>query len=150
MTVEDAWSKTAQPVPNTPSNVLDQFNLKGKVVVVNGASDGIGYAVSEAMAEAGASVAMWYNTNDAAVKKGAALAEKHSVKVKAYQVQVTDAKKVEETIDEVVKDFGKLDIFVANAGIAISKSALEMTLEEYHNLVNVNRQYRDSVYASLY
>lgn len=75
-----------------------------------GASDGIGYAVAEGMAEAGADVVMWYNTNDAAIKKGAALAEKHGVKVKAYQVNVTDAKKVEEAIDKVVSDFGQLDV----------------------------------------
>ncbi len=36
MTVEDGGSKKAKPVPNTPSNVLEQFNLKGRVVVVNG------------------------------------------------------------------------------------------------------------------
>lgn len=51
-----------RPYPNTPTNVLDQLSLKGKVVVVTGAADGIGYAVSEAMAEAKADVAMWYNS----------------------------------------------------------------------------------------
>jgi hypothetical protein len=51
-----------RPFPNTPNNVLEQLSLSGKVVVVTGAADGIGYAVSEAMAEAGANVAMWYNS----------------------------------------------------------------------------------------
>ncbi len=51
-----------RPFPNTPSNVLEQHRMTGKVVVVTGAADGIGYAVSEAMAEAGAHVAMWYNS----------------------------------------------------------------------------------------
>lgn len=51
-----------RPFPNTPSNVLDQFKMAGKVVTVTGAADGIGYAVAEAMAEAGAAVALWYNS----------------------------------------------------------------------------------------
>lgn len=51
-----------RPVPEGPTNVLEQFSMKGKVTVVNGASDGIGYAVAEAMAEAGGDVALWYNS----------------------------------------------------------------------------------------
>lgn len=57
--VRDGFPK---PFPDTPSNVFEQFNMKGKVVVVTGAGDGIGLAVAEAMAEANASVAFWYNS----------------------------------------------------------------------------------------
>lgn len=83
-------------------------------------------------------MALWYNTNDSAIHAARKLSELHGVKAKAYQVQVTDAKKVEQTIGEVVKDFGKLDIFVANAGAANSKPLLEMELEEYYHLRSVN------------
>jgi 3-oxoacyl-ACP reductase-like protein len=51
-----------RPTPDTPHNVLEQFQMKDKVVVVTGAADGIGLAVVEAMVEAGANVAMWYNS----------------------------------------------------------------------------------------
>ena len=47
MTVEDGGSKQAKPVPNTPSNVLEQFKLNDKVVIVNGAADGIGEWIEE-------------------------------------------------------------------------------------------------------
>ena len=138
MKVGEAGQRQPQPVPKIPDNVLSQFGMRGKVVGVNGAADGIGYAVAEAMAEVGADVAMWYNSNSAAVKKAAALAEKFGVKVKAYQVQVTDPKKVEDGIAQIVKDFGKLDVFVANAGIAISKPVLDMSIDEYKSLTSVN------------
>lgn len=65
MTVEDCTKVRdgfPRPFPDTPSNVVDQFEMAGRVVVVTGAADGIGYAVAEGMAEAGANVAMWYNT----------------------------------------------------------------------------------------
>lgn len=51
-----------RPFPDTPTNVLEQFLLTDKVVVVTGAADGIGYAVAEAMAEANANVALLYNS----------------------------------------------------------------------------------------
>ena len=51
-----------RPFPDTPSNVVEQLRMNGKVVVVTGAADGIGYAVAEGMAEAGANVALWYNS----------------------------------------------------------------------------------------
>lgn len=51
-----------RPFPNTPTNVLEQFQMSGKVAVVTGAADGIGYAVSEGFAEANAAVALWYNS----------------------------------------------------------------------------------------
>lgn len=51
-----------RPFPNTPSNVLEQFKMTGKVIVVTGSADGLGYAIAEAMAEAGGHVAMWYNS----------------------------------------------------------------------------------------
>ena len=51
-----------KPVPNTPEGVFDQFKLTNRVAVVSGAADGIGLAVAEAYAEAGANVALWYNS----------------------------------------------------------------------------------------
>jgi hypothetical protein len=78
-----------KPVPNTPSNVMQQFSMEGKVIVVTGAAEGIGGAVADAMAEAGGNVALWYNSNSAAVKRAESLAQEHSVKTKAYSVNVT-------------------------------------------------------------
>lgn len=51
-----------RPFPDSPSNVLEQFKMNGKVVVVTGAADGLGYAIVQSMAEAGAHVALWYNS----------------------------------------------------------------------------------------
>lgn len=139
MSVEDAAAnRQPRPVPNTPENVLEQFSMKGKVVAITGAADGIGWAVAEAMAEAGGNVALWYNCNDAATTKGEKLAQKHGITAKAYQVEVSDPEKVRLAVDAVVKDFGKLDVFVANAGMAISKPITETSNEEYRKQMSVN------------
>ncbi|KAL4982900.1 hypothetical protein BDW68DRAFT_182102 [Aspergillus falconensis] len=127
-----------RPVPNTPSNVLEQFKMTGKTIVVTGAADGIGYAVAEAMAEAGGDVALWYHSNDAAIAKAEGLAKEHGVRAVAYKVDVSNPDAVQSTISTVVKDFGKIDVFVANAGMAISKPLLSQTLPEYKKQLSVN------------
>lgn len=128
-----------RPFPNTPANVLEQFSLRGRVACITGASDGIGFAIAEGFAEAGADLALWYNSNPAAVERGADLAKKHGVQVKAYQVEVSDPKKVEAGVKQVTDDFGgKLDVFVANAGMCISKGLLETSIEEYRKQMDVN------------
>ncbi|ROV94499.1 hypothetical protein VSDG_05892 [Cytospora chrysosperma] len=140
MSIEEcvAVPREPKPVPNIPSSVMEQFNMKGRVVLVTGASDGIGYAAAEAMVEAGADVALWYNSNDAAIFKGEALAKKYGIQAKAYKVDVSNPEAVRATIAAVVGDFGKLDVFVANAGMAISKPITEQTVEEYKKQYSVN------------
>ncbi|OGM48995.1 L-xylulose reductase [Aspergillus bombycis] len=127
-----------RPFPDTPANVLEQFQLNGKVVVVTGAADGIGLAVSEAMAEAGAAVALWYNSNDAAVTRAEELARDHGAKTVAYKVDISNPEEVQKAVADVVRDFERIDVFVANAGMAISKPILEQTLDEYRKQMSVN------------
>ncbi|KAH6621877.1 sorbose reductase SOU1 [Boeremia exigua] len=127
-----------KPVPSGPTNVLEQFSMKGKVIVVTGAAEGIGGAVADAMAEAGGDVALWYNSNPEAEKRAQRLAQDFSVKTKAYSVNITSASAVESTLAQVVADFGKVDVFVANAGTGDSQPLLEQTLDAYRNLMAVN------------
>ncbi|KAM6516477.1 hypothetical protein FALCPG4_014660 [Fusarium falciforme] len=127
-----------KPFPDTPSNVVEQLRLNGKVVVITGAADGIGLAVATAMAEAGGNVALWYNSNTAAVDRAQDLVNEHGVKAAAYKVDVSDVSQVQETLQTVLKDFGKIDVFVANAGMAISKPILEQTIDEYKKQLSVN------------
>ncbi|PWY87234.1 putative short-chain dehydrogenase [Aspergillus sclerotioniger CBS 115572] len=141
MTVSDCTQVRAgfpRPFPDTPSNVLEQFKMSGKVAVVTGAADGIGHAVSEALAEAGANVAMWYNSNDVAIQKAELLAQAHSIKAVPYKVDISDSEQVKKAIEDVVRDFGRIDVLIANAGMAISKPILEQKLEEYQKQMSVN------------
>jgi sorbose reductase len=139
MTIEECGTdRPAKPVPQAPSNVLEQFSLKGRVCVVTGASGGIGSAVAEAYAEAGANVALWYNSNPSAIEQAKQLEKEHGVLAKAYKVNVSDPEAVKSAVEAVVKDFDGLDVFVANAGKPNSKGILEMSLDECRDLVSVN------------
>lgn len=142
MTLEEAQApRTPNPVPHGPSNVLEQFSLKDRIIIVTGAAEGIGGAAVDAFAEAGASVALWYRSNDAAIAKAEELAKKHGVKCKAYQVEVSDPEAVRGGVKKVVEEFGRVDVMVANAGMAISKPVLETSVEEYKKQFAVNGEW---------
>ncbi|KAH8893445.1 reductase with broad range of substrate specificity [Thozetella sp. PMI_491] len=123
-------------VPDIPTNVMEQFSMTGKVVVVTGAAAGFGLAVATGMAEAGASVALYRNAE--AIKRAEELGKAVGTRTTAYKVDVSNAEQVQEAIRRVVEDFGRIEVFVANAGKAKSKGIIEQPLEEYKALMAVN------------
>jgi len=106
-------------------DVLPLFGLRGKTCVVTGAGAGIGFAVAQALAEAGGNVAFLYNSSTAAVDRARETAEKYGVVCKAYKLDITSQEDVERTVDRVVADLnGRLDVFIANAGIPWTKGPI--------------------------
>ncbi|KAM0755292.1 putative L-xylulose reductase [Meredithblackwellia eburnea MCA 4105] len=123
-----------KPTPALPDHVL-----KIKVAVVTGAAANIGLSIAEAFAEAGADVAMLYGGNMDAIKRAEELAAKNGVKVLAYQVDLRTHQNISQVVENVLKDFGKIDIWVANAGIAQDDtSVIDGPPEVFADIVAVN------------
>ncbi|KAF2137972.1 uncharacterized protein K452DRAFT_277602 [Aplosporella prunicola CBS 121167] len=124
--------------PNASAPVLSHFSLQGKVAAVTGGVRGIGLEVSRALAEAGADVAVIYSTTKTADEIAAQLAQDTGAKVKAYRSKVEDKAGIAATLDQVVADFGKLDVVVANAGVCAHHPAEEYSEDDWRRNMSVN------------
>ncbi len=113
------------------------FDLKDKVAIVTGGNGGIGLGMARGLADAGASIVI--AARDAAKSK-TAVAElgKRGVRAIAVEVDVTDAASVQNLVAATAKEFGRVDILVNNAGINIRNAAHEMTLAEWHKVIETN------------
>ncbi|OXM75559.1 cytoplasmic protein [Cryptococcus neoformans Bt63] len=114
------------------------LDFTGKLVLVTGGGRGIGLAISKALAEAGADVAISYTSKDA-TPVAKELSDKHGTKVRAFKCEITKSSEVDALVEEVKKEYGKdVDIGVANAGISLWKDAHENTDEDFQSIFAVN------------
>jgi 2-deoxy-D-gluconate 3-dehydrogenase len=113
------------------------FDLSGRVAVVTGGNGGIGLGMAKGMAAAGATVVVAGRDtakNDAAVKELQALGANAS----AIAVDVLKEESCRALITGAVKQHGRLDILINNAGINIRKQPQEYTLTEWHQVMDTN------------
>ena len=114
--------------------------LEGKVAIVTGAARGIGEGVALKFAEHGASIAFTY-VSESSAEKANALQEKlatFGVKAKAYRSNAGDFSQCESFVNEVVKEFGAVDICVNNAGISKDNLLLRMTPDQWEDVIGIN------------
>lgn len=117
---------------------LEKFRLDGQVAFVTGAAQGIGLAIAEALAEAGAELVLADQAADALDGAIAGLGAKGYVAT-GETLDVTRASDVTRVADDVVRRFGRVDILVNNAGIARSETAAENVSDEHWlNVLDVN------------
>jgi 3-oxoacyl-[acyl-carrier protein] reductase len=112
--------------------------LQGKNALITGASKGIGRGIALLYAEHGANVAFTYLSS---VEQGQALEAElitKGVKAKGYRSDASDFAQAEKLINDVISDFGSLDILINNAGITQDTLLLRMTEEMWNNVLNVN------------
>ena len=114
------------------------FRLDGKVALVTGGSRGIGRACCEALAEQGAAVIVNYVKGEAAAKEVADEIVAKGGKAEISGFDVADTKATEAAIDELIKKNGRLDILVANAGIAQDGLLLRVKDEDIDRLFATN------------
>ncbi|OCF74877.1 hypothetical protein I204_03720 [Kwoniella mangroviensis CBS 8886] len=110
-----------------------QVDLKGKTIVVTGGNRGIGLAISEQVAQAGAHVAIIYRSSKDAPEVAKKISEKYGVHCEAYQANVADQQAITDLFKKIYFDVGPIGGVVCNAGINYKKDALEYTKEDFDN-----------------
>ena len=119
--------------------ILDQFNLSGKTAVVTGCKRGIGFAMAEALAEAGADiigVSASLELEGSNIEKAVRATGRN---FKAYQCDFSDRAALYDFIKNLKKDFGTPDILVNNAGTILRKPAAEHPDEYWDKVIEVNQ-----------
>jgi NAD(P)-dependent dehydrogenase (short-subunit alcohol dehydrogenase family) len=111
--------------------------LDGRVAIVTGAGTGLGRGIAQALAEAGAHVAVLERDADSGQRAATELGDL-GVRAQAYHTDVANREQVDTAFDAVVRDFGRLDVVVNNAGISrVGPHTHEVTDEDWHDSIAV-------------
>ncbi|HEX5927395.1 MAG TPA: SDR family oxidoreductase [Baekduia sp.] len=121
----------------TLSPVLDAFRLDDKVAVVTGASSGLGVAFAEALAQAGADVALGARRADR-LQDTKALVEATGRRAITVATDVAKPEDCTALIEAAVRDFGRVDILVNNAGVGTAVPATRETPEQFRSVIDIN------------
>ena len=113
-----------------------KFNLNDRVAIITGGAQGFGFAIAERFISSGAKVIIW-DIDENECKK--AISKINSKDFSFQIVDVRQIKVVESKLKEVEKKFGKIDIFINNAGIAgINTSVIDYPIEEWNKVIDLN------------
>ncbi len=116
---------------------MTQFELKGKVALVTGASYGIGYAIACGLAQAGATI-VFNDINQDLVNKGLAAYEADGIKAHGYVADVTNEDQINAIVAQIAKEVGEIDILVNNAGIIKRIPMHEMSAAEFRQVIDID------------
>ncbi len=113
------------------------FSLEGKVALVTGAAYGIGLAIAQAYAEAGAKV-VFNCSRQETVDRGLKAYKELGIDAKGYVCDVTDEASVKDMIAKIEAEVGTIDILVNNAGIIKRIPMTEMSVEDFERVIDVD------------
>ncbi|HIR34772.1 MAG TPA: gluconate 5-dehydrogenase [Candidatus Faecimorpha stercoravium] len=113
------------------------FSLEGKIALVTGASYGIGFAIASAYAKAGATI-VFNDIKQELVDKGLASYKELGIDAHGYVCDVTDETAVQAMVKQIEEEVGVIDILVNNAGIIKRIPMLDMTAEQFRQVVDVD------------
>lgn len=117
--------------------LLDSFRLDGKVVVVTGASSGLGVAFAKGFAEAGADLMLGARRVDK-MADTAALVEQAGRRAVTHKTDVADPDQCQQLVDAAMAEFGRVDVLINNAGVGTAVPATRETPEQFRNVLDVN------------
>lgn len=116
---------------------MTQFELKGKIALVTGASYGIGYAIAKGLASAGAKI-VFNDINQDMVNKGIAAYKADGIEAKGYVADVTSEEQINAMVAQIEQEVGVIDILVNNAGIIKRIPMHEMTAAEFRQVIDID------------
>ena len=115
-----------------------RIDLSGRVALVTGSTRGIGRAIAETLAKAGARVAVTGRDLSRAEAVAAEIAAMSGTEVRGYAVDVSEVAQATAVVDSVERDFGQLDILVNNAGLTRDNLIMRLKDDDWDAVINAN------------
>ena len=117
---------------------IQQFDLTNKSVLLTGGSKGLGKAMAEGLASAGANLALVSRNQEEVITVASHLATTFGIKAEGYEYDISNEQKVEDLIKHVNRDFGTIDILINNAGINRRGPIEELSYEDFKEVQKIN------------
>ena len=121
---------------NIPNSINDLFSLEGKVAAITGGGGHLCSAIAAGFAMAGASIAIIDMRAEKAIKIANEIKNKYKVNAISIQADVTDEPSLQNALDQILKEFSTLDILINGAGKNSPKPFLDISLEEWNEVMN--------------
>src|SRR5438876_8064609 len=110
-------------------------SLEGAVIVVTGASRGIGHAIAEELGQAGTKVVVNYAKSKGPAEDLVAQLQRSGSEAVAIQADVSDPQQAARLIEETVQRFGRIDVLVNNAGINVDRSMKNLSTDDWNKVI---------------
>lgn len=112
--------------------------MENKIILVTGASRGIGRDIAYTLAKEGYTIIANYKQNDLMANSLKELADKEKINIEIYKADVSKRTEVKEMIKHIINKYKRIDVLINNAGIDLEKLFQDVTDEEWNNIMNVN------------
>jgi 3-oxoacyl-[acyl-carrier protein] reductase len=109
-----------------------------KVIIVTGASKGIGKEISKELAKKGNAIIANYNKSEKEIKELQQELEKQNIKIDIYKADVSKREEATNIVKYTIQKYGKIDVLINNAGISQIKEFTQITDEDWNNMINTN------------
>jgi NAD(P)-dependent dehydrogenase (short-subunit alcohol dehydrogenase family) len=127
----------SSPQAGSPPDMVNLFSIQGKSAIVTGAGRGLGQAMANSLAQAGAAVAI-FDINREDAESAAAAIRAFGGQAMAIAIDVTDSQQVQEGIQNVGDAFGGVDILVNNAGVTSRSPFEDLEEDDWERILHVN------------
>lgn len=109
-----------------------------KIIIVTGASKGIGREIAKELAKKGNTIIANYNKSEKEIKELQQELEKQNIKIDIYKADISKREEAAKLVKYTIQKYGKIDVLINNAGISQIKEFTQITDEDWNNMINTN------------
>ena len=120
------------------TNILEHFKLQGKVAIISGGTIGIGQSMALALAQAGVQIIIADHNVSSINKTLSRIKQSEDIETVALKVDITDPTSVNQMLNNVIEQFGKIDMLVNKVGMTYNVTEDELTFENWNKVMNLN------------